>query len=221
LVAAEHREAGSNMNAEKFFSAAEQERIQRAVMAAEHKTAGEIVPMLVTSSGRYAEIELSGLVVGLVLGTLSAFLWHDPWRSVQIYLFWPVAGAILGFSICSIPYFKRRLISKNRIDESVHLRSLAAFTSHGLHYTKNHTGILIFASLLEHRVTVLADVGINEKVAAGTWDAVVRILTDSLKDGHACDGFCHAIERCGDILAQYFPRAADDKDELPNRLVSK
>jgi putative membrane protein len=209
------------MQVEKFFTTEEQERIQQAVIAAEKNTSGEIVPMIVSASGRYAEIELSGLVLGLVLGTLAAFLWHDPWGSVQTYLFWPVAGAILGFVICSIPSLKRRLISKDRIADTVHTRSLAAFTGHGLHYTKAHTGILIFASLLERRVVVLADRGINEKVKAGTWNEIVNTITESLKSGNGCDGFCKAIERCGEILAQHFPRSADDHDELPNKLVTE
>ena len=209
------------MRVEKFFTAAEQERIQQAVIAAEKKTSGEIVPMIVSASGRYAEVELSGLVIGLVLGTLAAFLWHDPWGTVQSYLFWPVAGAIFGFFALCIPRVKRRLISKHRIDDAVHTRSLAAFTGHGLHYTRAHTGILIFASLLEHRVVVLADRGIDAKVAAGTWNEIVNTITESLKSGNGCDGFCNAIDRCGVILAQHFPRSADDRDELPNKLVTE
>ena len=209
------------MRLEKFFTTEEQERIQRAVTAAEKKTSGEIVPMIVSASGRYAEIELSGLVIGLVLGTLAALLWHDPWGSVQIYLFWPVVGAILGFVTCSIPSLKRRMISKRRIADAVHTRSLAGFTGQGLHHTRAETGILIFVSLLEHRVLVLADRGINEKVEAGTWDEIVNTITESLKSGNGCEGFCKAIERCGEILAKHFPRSVDDRDELPNKLVTE
>jgi len=209
------------MRVEKFFTAPEQERIQKAVIAAEKKTSGEFVPMIVSASGRYAEVELSGLVIGLVLGTLVAFVWHDPWGTVQTYLLWPVVGAILGFIILSIPCVKRRLISKDRITDAVHTRSLAAFTGHGLHYTRAHTGILIFVPLLEHRVVVLADRGINEKVAAGTWKEIVDTITEGLKSGNGCDGFCKAIDRCGEILAQHFPRRPDDQDELPNKLVTE
>jgi putative membrane protein len=125
----------------------------------------------------------------------------------------------MGSIFCAIPPVKRILIPQGRITEAVHLRSLAAFTAQGLHYTRAHTGILILASLLEHRVEVLADKGINEKVPAGTWDEVVQILTVGLKSGNACDAFCKAIERCGDILAQHFPRPPDDQDELANKLV--
>jgi len=209
------------MQVERFFTTEEQDRIQQIVIAAEKKTSGEIVPMIVSASGRYAEVELSGLIVGLVLGTLAAFLWHDPWVSAQIYLFWPVVGAIIGFVTCGIPSLKRRMISKGRIADAVHTRSLAAFTGQGLHHTRAETGILIFVSLLEHRVVVLADRGINEKVAAGTWDEIVNTITEGLKSGNGCDGFCKAIERCGEILAQHFPRSADDRDELPNKLVTE
>ncbi len=219
-AAVELRGVGKMINAETFFTAEEQERIRQAVVAAEQRTAGEIVPMLVGASARYAEIEIAGMGVGLVAGTLASFVFQDPWASIHSQLLWPLAGAALGSICCAIPAVKRHLISKDRIAEAVHLRSLAAFTAQGLHYTKAHTGILILASLLEHRVEVLADKGINEKVGAGTWNEVVQTLTVGLKSGNACDAYCKAIERCGEILAQHFPRSPDDKDELSNRLVT-
>src|SRR4029453_11080056 len=111
--------------------------------------------------------------------------------------------------------------SKGRIAEAVHSLALASFTQHGLHYTRDHTGILIVVSLLEHRVEVLADRGINAKVEAGTWQEIVTILTDGLKSKQAADAYCSAIKRCGEILAAHFPRQPDEKDELPNRLVTE
>jgi putative membrane protein len=116
---------------------------------------------------------------------------------------------------------KRVLASRDRIGEAVHTLALASFTDKGLHHTRDHTGILILISLLEHRVEVLADRGINEKVSSGTWDEIVHSITAGIKSGHASDAYCKAIERCGDILATHFPRQTDDKDELPNRLVTK
>jgi putative membrane protein len=208
------------MNAEKFFTDDEKERIHQAIIAAESKTAGEIVPIIVTSSARYTEVELLGLVTGLFVGLIVEWLWSDPWGSEYLNL-WPVAGAFVGFLLGRLPAVKRLLASKNRIDEAVDRFALASFTEQGLHHTKDHTGILILVSLLEHRVEILADRGINEKVEPGTWDEVANTLTTGIKNGIACDAFCKAIARCGEILAAHFPRQADDKDELPNRLVTK
>lgn len=209
------------MRADKFFTAEEKERIRQAVEAAEQRTSGEIVPMIVGASGRYAEVEFGGLIVGLIVGTSAAFLQANSWGLTEMELAWPIVGAGLGFILCYTPAIKRRLISKRRIDEAVHSRALAAFTAHGLHYTRAHTGILILASLFEHRVVVLADRGINEKVKPGTWDEVVEILTSGLKSGNGCEAFCKAIARCGEILAVHFPRADDDQDELQDKLITE
>ena len=209
------------MRAQNFFTEEENEKIRQAVAAAERRTSGEIVPMIVAACRPYAEIELGGLAAGLAIGTLAALFLHDPWGPVQAQLSWPIAGGVLGFILCCVPAIKRRLISRSRIDEAVHLRSLAAFTAHGLHYTKAHTGILIFASLFERRVVVLADRGINEKAQAGTWDEVVGILTAGLKSRNGCEAFCAAIEECGRVLAEHFPRSPDDRNELEDKLVTE
>ncbi|MGH7845111.1 MAG: TPM domain-containing protein [Candidatus Binatia bacterium] len=209
------------MDAQRFFTDEERDRIEKAVTAAEQQTSGEIVPMIVASSARYAEVELMGVIAGLLIGTAAALFWHDPWGRVELQLLWPLVGAVVGYLLCRIPAIKRRLIPRTRVDEAVDARALAAFTANGLHHTRMHTGILILASLLEHRVEVLADRGINEKVEPGTWDEVVRILTTGLKSGDAGNALCQAIEKCGRILAEHFPRAADDRDELADKLITE
>jgi putative membrane protein len=209
------------MNADKYFTAEEQEQIQQAVAAAERRTSGEIVPMIVGASARYAEANVTGLIAGLALGSAAAVAWGDPWGLVHVELAWPVAGAALGLLLSHVPAVKRFLIPAARMAEAVHMRSLAAFTAHGLHYTKAHTGILILASLFERRVVVLADRGINEKVQPGTWDEIVGIITAGLKSNHGAAAFCAAIERCGNILAEHFPRAPDDQNELADKLVTE
>jgi putative membrane protein len=208
------------MKAEAFFTDDEKERLRQAVVAAESKTAGEIVPMIVTSAARYTEVELLGVIFGLLIGMIAEAIWSDPWGSPYFQL-WPVIGALVGFLTSRLPTVKRMLAPKSRIDEAVHTLALASFTDQGLHHTRDHTGILILIALLEHRVEVLADRGINQKVSTGTWDEIVRMITAGIKSGQACNAFCQAIERCGDILATHFPRQVDDKDELPNQLVTK
>ncbi len=209
------------MRADKYFTAKEQEKIQQAVAAAEQRTSGEIVPMIVAASSRYAETDLTCLIAGLLLGTVAALIWGDPWGFTHAELAWPVGGAALGLLLCQFAPIKRRLIPQSRMDEAVDLRSLAAFTAQGLHHTRAETGILILASLFEHRVEVLADRGINEKVQPGTWDEIVHIITTGLKSNDGCAAFCAAIEECGKILAEHFPRSPDDRDELNNKLVTE
>ena len=94
------------MNAKKFFTEQDKERIRQAVIAAESKTAGEIIPMIVTSAARYTEIELFGVFIGLFAGILVEWFWSDPWGSPYFQL-WPVIGAFAGFLISRLPAVKR------------------------------------------------------------------------------------------------------------------
>jgi putative membrane protein len=66
------------MRAENFFTEAEKDRIHQAVIDAETRTSGEIVPMMVSSSARYTEVELSTLIAGLFIGALAGWLWDRP-----------------------------------------------------------------------------------------------------------------------------------------------
>lgn len=220
-AAAALRGAGERMRAENFFTAEEKKRIEQAVAAAEQRTSGEIVPMVVGASSRYAEAELAGLVIGLVVGTAGALAFGYRWGIAQMELAWPLMGAVLGLFLCHIPALKGRLVRKRDLAHAVHLRALAAFTAHGLHHTRAHNGILIFISLLERRVEILADRGIHEKVKPGTWDEIVNLITAALKSADACAGLCAAIERCGEILGSHFPRAAADRNELEDKLVTE
>jgi putative membrane protein len=104
----------------------------------------------------------------------------------------------------------------------VKLRAEQAFYKHGLHDTKARTGILILVSLLERRVHVLADKGINDCVPAGTWDGLVNGIIDGIRTGQATDAICAAIAKCGAILAQVSPAGSgDNPDELPDELIQE
>ena len=54
-----------------------------------------------------------------------------------------------------------------------------------------------------------------------TWDEVIQIMIDGLKKGHVGLGLAAAIERCVEILPEFFPIADDDVNELRDHLVIK
>lgn len=207
------------MDAETYFTETEKKRIHDAVVAAEQGTSGEIVPMVVSASARYTEVELFGVIAGLISGMMSEWLWSDPWGSGNFNL-WPAAGALAGYLICRLPWTKRHIAPKRRIEEAVDRFALAAFAQQGLHHTRDHAGVLILVSLLEHQVEILADRGIDEKVQSGTWEEIASMLAAGIRSGNGCDALCRAIERCGEVLAAHFPRQPGDQDELPNLLVT-
>ena len=211
------------------FTDAERERIRQAVQQAERGTKGEIVPMIVPTSALYRE---AGYRMGLILALLALGLlltieiywlswgWHAGnagWLLLAV-----VVSYGLGQWLGRVPMVVRLVTSRERMAHKVALRAEQAFYKHGLQHTKGHTGILILVSLLERRVHILADKGINDHVPAGTWDGLVNSILDGIRAGQATDAICAAIAECGALLAQVSPAdSRDNPNELPDTLIQE
>jgi uncharacterized membrane protein len=100
------------------------------------------------------------------------------------------------------------------------IRTVAERTFERLGMTKTalRNGVLLFIAAEEHAFVILGDRGIDEKVPSGFWDAIAARLTNRFKAGQFTDGIVDAIESAGEQLREYFPRAADDVDELANEI---
>ena len=110
-------------------------------------------------------------------------------------------------------------LNRNQVDQEVRDGAFAAFFSEQLYKTKDNNGILIYVSVLEKRVWILADSGIDNKIDQKEWDAVVEELTTGIRSGQSCDALCTAVEQVGHILQAHFPYKKDDSDELHNLII--
>jgi putative membrane protein len=199
-----------------FFTEPEKERIRRAVAEAELRSSGEIVTMAVPESDRYREAELLGalLVAGLVAVIVAVVM-----RNVTIWIYVPLVCLLffpMLFLFRCFPRLKLSFAGSRRQREAVSERALAAFYQKGLYRTKEESGILIFISVLERKVWILGDRGINERIAADYWESLVAELADGIKAGRAAEALCSVIAQCGNELARHFPRRPDDRNELPD-----
>lgn len=205
--------------ADKFFTADEQSRISKAVHAAEKDTSGEIATMVVNASDSYREAGLLGsfFFAGLLSLVISVLIHH-----VTIWTYIPMV-LILFFPCYLIlaiaPRLKLMFIGRGRTVEAVSERAIRAFYEKGLHRTKDETGILIFISLLERKVWILGDRGINAKIPPESWQSFVGQLAAGIRSGRACEALCATIGDCGAELARHFPRKTDDANELPDELM--
>ena len=93
------------------------------------------------------------------------------------------------------------------------------FLAHGLHVTEARTGVLIFAALGDHQVEVVADEGIHSKVDQAVWADAVEVLARGLRRGDPAAGFVDAVALCGAVLAEHFPPAPRNRNEVEDKLV--
>ena len=86
----------------------------------------------------------------------------------------------------------------------------------GMTNTKGRTGILIFLLLEDKKFYILADDGIHAKVEDGTWVKIAHEMSDHFSRKNFRLGIIHGIKSVGGELSKFFPRKADDTNELPN-----
>lgn len=205
--------------AEQFFTKEERERIQQTTKDVECCTIGEVVVMVVDRSDDYLDGEVIGSVV---LGSLLSLIISALFLHSSLWFFVPLAFLLFfPFRLILRKYHPLRtaFLSARRRERAVRHRAIRAFHEKGLTRTKERTGVLFFISILEHKVWVLADKGIHEKIGQETLNKFAAKVSKGIADGRACDALCDAIKEAGQLLATHFPIRPDDTDELPNGLM--
>ena len=197
----------------------DKEVIKEAIKSVELKTSGEIVPVILKQSDFYpaAHFRLA-LIMGIFF---SLVLYYTYDFSDPLALIWIQApGILLGYFVAYIPSIKRLFTTKAEMQEEVYQRSLEVFYENNVSMTRDRTGIMIFISLLERKVSVLADCGINEVVSKDYWNELVQVLTSDIAKGDMTQGVVKSINTCGSKLLESFPIKEDDTNEVVDELIT-
>ncbi len=201
-----------------FLNEEQKQRLRTHIEEVEKRTSGELVTVIARQSDPYVYIPLlwaSMLALCLLPITGLADLRLDV-SSLSIL---QLASFLILAFVFHWPPLKMRLIPKK-----VKLRRAARsareqFLEQGLHHTRDRNGLLIFVSVAEHYVEILADQAINEKVDQAEWDAIIADFVAAVKRGEIATGFEQAVNACGDLLAKHFPAGPEGRNELPDHLI--
>jgi putative membrane protein len=204
----------------KWLSEQDTAEIAAAIKKAEETTSGEIVFATADASARYQHANFQGALIAMAVAT-AVYLALPRAHSIPGVLWTEVIAFALFYAIAPYLPWRRRLISRQEMDNRVREAALAHFYASGLYRTRDANGVLIYLSRLEHRVVVLGDRGINEKVGEGEWQHVRDTIIDGIRNGAPKDGICAAIAGCAQTLAQHFPRKPDDTDEISNQVIDR
>ncbi len=220
------------------LSAADQARISAAVHAAESGTSGEIVTILSDQSDDYADIALwwSAGVALLALAVLCVIpdfylglvdralgRWAVEWT--------PRAVLELALTVASLKFIgmwglqlwrplRLWLVPASVKSARVRRRAVQCFRTAAERRTTGRTGILLYLSLAEHRAEIVADAAIHARVDPQEWGQAMADLIGPVRDGRIADGLIAAIGDVSKVLAAHLPRATDDVNELPDRIIA-
>ncbi|MEM7201169.1 MAG: hypothetical protein AAF628_12925 [Planctomycetota bacterium] len=197
----------------------DREVVHEALRAAERRTIGEIVPVVLERSDRHPAARWIAALAGLLLGsgTLVGVL---PWGAPLQLLLCQLALGALGFALAAwLPPVRRCFIVESRATEVAEEQAVQEFFGLGLRETEGRTGVLLMVSLLERRVIVLADQGISERVEPTAWQEARDAVLSGIRRGSLRDGLIDGITKIADVLAEHAPWQAGDRNELPDRLI--
>lgn len=189
--------------------------VAECVKEIETATDAELVIIVRVRSGVYLHSDyLFGFLLSFIVLLFLLFspvTFHQIWVPIDVLIAF-VAGAF----ICSRSDFLRRLFSteKYRI-QAVRTAAAAMFYEAGIANTKAEMGLLIYLSLLERRLELIADRGVLKKVPSQVWNDELFQLHEA---GHQPDpqSFLTAVRVLGKILAKYAPATGENPNELPD-----
>ncbi len=198
------------------LSEEDQARVGAAIKAAEDATAGEIVCVLARASSNHmtyatAWSALAALIAPWFLIALSSLSMRHIFLA-QIVIF------VAIFLVLSEAAIGRFLVPRRARRAAAHRAAMEQFMIRGMARKQNRAGVLIFVSLAEHYARIVADEGIASKVDQAVWEDAIAALLERVRAGEIADGFIVAVEKCGRVLAEHFPRGTGDEDQLPDRI---
>jgi putative membrane protein len=162
-----------------IISEAEKARIAEAIGTAELKTAGEIFCVIAHSSSSYRLVPVAWAAL-IALAAPLPLIYLTNWPAGLIYLLQLLIFIVSG-TILSLPALRFRIVPKRAMHDRAHVEAMRQFLAQGIHLTEHRTGVLIFVSVGEHHAEIVADSGINAKVAPEIWqDAGCNIKTFAL-----------------------------------------
>lgn len=192
------------------------ESLADCVAEIEKHTDAELVIVVRARSGSYAHADyLAGALLafcGLLFLLFSPISFHQYWVVIDVVLLFAL-GAFLSAKSRGL----RRLLTSQKFRErAVRTAAAAMFYEAGIANTKAELGVLIYLSLLERRLELIADRGVLQVVPSIEWN---ECLFELHQAGSEDDfpALLKAMRLLGALLAAYSPPTGENPNELPDK----
>ncbi|MBL8398876.1 MAG: TPM domain-containing protein [Candidatus Accumulibacter sp.] len=102
-------------------------------------------------------------------------------------------------------------------NQSTHSRAVELFSQLRVWDTAENSGVLIYLQLIDRRVEIIADRGIDAQVGPSFWAGVCRRMEEAFKVEDFAGGMLFALDTVSEALREHFPVSGTNVDELPNK----
>lgn len=197
------------------FDQAACDSLFRCVKEIESGTDAELVIVVRARSGSYRHADyLFGALVafaGLLLLLFLPVNFHTYWVPIDIAILFAL-GAYLSAWSSSL---RRWLTTAGFRKEAVRRGAAAMFYEAGIANTNAEMGVLVYLSLLERRLELIADRGVLKAVPSLEWN---QHLSELHRVGRRPEPetFQKVLGALGALLAKHVPATGENPNELPD-----
>ena len=200
------------MTPEKFDQTAS-DAIAQAVAAVEKQTNAEIVVVVRGRSGTYRHADyLFGAIVafiGIVFVLFSRWEFHTYWIPFDVIALFVAAAWVSSRG----DFLRRLLTTKSFQTKAARAGAAAMFYEAGIANTTAENGLLIYLSLLERQLEIIADRGILTNVPPLKWNHAVYEMKESAKRPTPAM-LIGGLDSLGKLLAEHLPATGENPNEL-------
>jgi putative membrane protein len=202
-----------------FLTDDDKRRIAESIASVEQKTSGELVTAIAAVSDGYRYIPILFAAV-IALLVLPAAYFGEVVLSLKNLMLLQMALFVFFAILFQVPFIRRFIIPRKVQRQRAQRLAYETFYKAGVHHASHRAGILIFVSVEEHYVQIIADEGVAENVDNSVWDEAINAFVSSVRAGRVAEGFIACIDRCGDLLAAHFPPdGSQPAGQLANQLI--
>jgi putative membrane protein len=220
-----------------FMDDAGRRLIGEAVTEAESATSGEIVTVLAEVSDGYTDVALLW-AAGAAFTAMSMFAafpepflncwdawfggWGHEWTTGELASMVIALGLVKFLGVWLVQQWQplKWLLVPGPVKAArVRNQAVRQFKVGAERRTTGRTGVLIYLSMRERRAEIVADESIAAQVPAEVWGEAMGDMLALISKGGVAEGLAVGIRDVGFILSEHFPRAQDDINELPDRLI--
>ena len=186
------------------FTPDEHGRIDAAMDAVKRDTSADLCVAVTRVSDRYALYPIaSAAIAAILLGALVSMLRPDfSSRLVIAIQLWSLIVLTLIFDWLPI---RLSLVPKRHKHARAWQLAHREFNAHVLAKPDQPHRILLFVSLGERYVEIIADHETHALAPDGTWNKIVDRFLTTVKAGHVADGVLDAIAACAAVLREHHP----------------
>jgi putative membrane protein len=195
------------------LSDAERNVLRERVAAIEARSDGELVVVVVERADAHPDAPWKAACAVLALGTVLCGHWLPYSHPVWLCAAQAVLGAVGYVLARSLADLARSFVREPRASEVAEEQALQEFHRLALARSPERSAVLLFVSLFEQRVVVLADEVAHRAAGEGAWIAVDEALLSGLREASLRVGLERGIDAAGEVLVAKLPSTSDG----PNR----